>query len=269
MMAAQFDDDYYAAEDDEKFQKDEFDDDDDFNRQYLNDMEEEDDGDVNNDEEYGEDAGGYNEQEYDNTEEDHIGDGQKSSLLDELYQLDYEDIIDGMPCRFKYRQVKSENFGLDIEDLLNANDTELNQYVSLKKLAPYRDDKRNKDGEERAQKLSKKRKKLRVAVKERMEAEAAAAAAAGKQLKGTAPNVSTKESVEAVGENEGKRKRKRRKGSDGVLNSSKDAVDFSSFENKEDVVDGEKVESQKKKHKKDKPSGANKSQKSARLNLLK
>ncbi|KAI8048577.1 KRI1-like family C-terminal-domain-containing protein [Syncephalis plumigaleata] len=58
--------------------------------------------------------------------------------LDEYYKLDYEDIVAGIPTRFKYRQVKPSTYGLSPVDILLADDTDLNAHVSVKKLAPYR-----------------------------------------------------------------------------------------------------------------------------------
>ncbi len=64
----------------------------------------------------------------------------KSRIMDELYKLDYEDIIADMPTRFKYKQVKPNNYGLSTEEILFCRDSTLKQFVSLKKLAPYQED---------------------------------------------------------------------------------------------------------------------------------
>ncbi|CAG8438802.1 8730_t:CDS:10 [Ambispora leptoticha] len=58
--------------------------------------------------------------------------------LDEYYQLDYEDIVAGIPVRFKYAQVKPTSFGLTPAEIFLSDDRDLNEYIPLKKLAPFR-----------------------------------------------------------------------------------------------------------------------------------
>lgn len=49
-----------------------------------------------------------------------------------------------MPTRFKYVPVQSQNYALTPAEILMATDQELNEYMSVKKYAPYREDKNDR-----------------------------------------------------------------------------------------------------------------------------
>ncbi|VEU36017.1 unnamed protein product [Pseudo-nitzschia multistriata] len=118
--------------------------------------------DAMDDPDYDEDAE-WDETEYDDShEESKLEKKLKTKMQEELYKLDYEDIVAGMPTRFKYRQVESNDYGLTTQEILFARDRTLKQFVSLKKMAPY-----NEQGEHFVG--SKKRRKFRELLKKDLE----------------------------------------------------------------------------------------------------
>lgn len=66
-----------------------------------------------------------------------IKDKEYNKLMDEYYSLDFEDVIGGdIATRYKYIQTEPEDFGMTAEEILLADDTELNKVISVKSLAP-------------------------------------------------------------------------------------------------------------------------------------
>ncbi|TFK74652.1 Krr1-domain-containing protein [Pluteus cervinus] len=75
-------------------------------------------------------------EEWDGTEE--MRKRKVEEYMDEIFGLEFNDMVGGMPTRFKYVPVPSQTFSLSASDILTATDQELNEYMSIKKYAPYR-----------------------------------------------------------------------------------------------------------------------------------
>ena len=181
------------------------------------------------DEDYDEDAYDEGETPYEATEEKtEMNQKLKSKMMDELYKLDYEDIIGDMPTRFKYRTVEKNTFGLSAEEILFAKDSTLKQFVSLKKMATY--------NEEEYQPGTKKRKRFRQLLKSDKE-----------DMKEEVGAVDEKPTESSVADGEKKKKRRRQK-----KNSKKSSEDTSDVAKETNANEEEQEQSEKKQKRRDK-----------------
>ncbi|PBK96588.1 hypothetical protein ARMGADRAFT_923986 [Armillaria gallica] len=80
----------------------------------------------------------HEDEEWDGTEE--MRKKKLDEYMNELYELDFNDMVGGMTTRFKYTPVQAQNFALTPTEILMATDAELNEYMGVKKYAPYRKD---------------------------------------------------------------------------------------------------------------------------------
>ncbi|KAJ7970594.1 Protein KRI1-like protein [Quillaja saponaria] len=86
----------------------------------------------------------------------------KQAMMDEYHKLNYEGVIGDIKTRFKYAKTKPNRYGLTTEEIMWVDEKELNQFVSLKKLAPYREKEWKLSNERRSQLKNKTRDILRT-----------------------------------------------------------------------------------------------------------
>ncbi|KAJ3562423.1 hypothetical protein NP233_g9584 [Leucocoprinus birnbaumii] len=100
------------------------------------------------------------EEEWDGTEE--MRKRKLDEYMEEIYNLEFNDMVGDLPTRFKYVPVASQAYSLSPVEILLATDKELNEFMSIKRYAPYKNDARKWDAK-RQQKL----KDLRQTLSER------------------------------------------------------------------------------------------------------
>jgi protein KRI1 len=79
------------------------------------------------------------------------------NCVNDYYKLECEELVDGVPFRFKYRQVLPTNYGLTMDEILKADDDELKKWVPMEKILEFRPE---QEEEEEIQKFKKKRTKI-------------------------------------------------------------------------------------------------------------
>ncbi|KAH0480660.1 MAG: uncharacterized protein KVP18_000736 [Porospora cf. gigantea A] len=83
-----------------------------------------------------------------------------ANLLEELQNLEFEDIIGDVCCRYKYRDVEPDAFGLTTNDIFSMDATELEKKVPVELLHPFRDERL--EATVKQQKFRKMQKKIRA-----------------------------------------------------------------------------------------------------------
>eukprot|EP00051_Salpingoeca_urceolata_P019605 m.288116 g.288116 ORF g.288116 m.288116 type:complete len:762 (-) comp19449_c0_seq3:1567-3852(-) len=84
--------------------------------------------------------------------------------LEQFYNLDYEDMAGNVPCRFKYRRVVPNDFGLSAAEILAAEDRELNRWASLKKAVQYRSEEQQMSDKRTYKRRAKKKERVLEAI---------------------------------------------------------------------------------------------------------
>ncbi|KAF9047752.1 KRI1-like family C-terminal-domain-containing protein [Panaeolus papilionaceus] len=145
------------------------------------------------------------EEEWDGTEE--MRKRKLNEYMDQIYGMDFNDVVGGMPTRFKYTQVKPDALALNPVEILMATDKELNEYVGIKKYAPYR---QGEDKSRYTKKRQEKLQELKTTVKGRMVKAGLVGAANGAW--GAAAGGSSARASRASGAEAGEEKPKKRLG---------------------------------------------------------
>src|SRR4051812_10905455 len=101
-----------------------------------------------------------------------------------------------MPTRFRYTTVQPQSFSLAPAEILMATDVELNQYLSVKKYAPYR--KEGRWDQTRRERLNELKQRIKGRGDAWEESEAAAAERPTKKRKGKKERMREKDGAAAA-----------------------------------------------------------------------
>ncbi|KAH9965415.1 KRI1-like family C-terminal-domain-containing protein [Russula dissimulans] len=105
----------------------------------------------------------WDEVEWDGTEE--MRKRVLDQYMDEVYELEFNDMVAGKPTHFRYIPVARTAYALTPAEILLADDKDLNEYVGLKKIAPYRKQRETWDAK-RTERLREFKKKVSERAKE-------------------------------------------------------------------------------------------------------
>ncbi|KAF9012710.1 KRI1-like family C-terminal-domain-containing protein [Cyathus striatus] len=102
------------------------------------------------------------DEEWDGTEE--MRKRKLDQYMEDIYKLEFNDMVGDLPTRFKYVPVEPQSFSLTPTEILMATDKELNEFMGIKKYAPYRQEKDRRWDKSRQEKLG----EIKSTIQERM-----------------------------------------------------------------------------------------------------